>query len=380
MLVKLTIDLGGEYIWVDCEKDDVSSTLKPLPCNSSQCRNRLYDNTRACMENDTICMDSPYNPISSLGSGSVEKIARDFLSVQSTDGTNPGSVVSVPNYRFTCAPSYLLQGLASGVHGMAGLGRSNLDSVPLQFASAFRIRRKFALCLSSSTTASKGVVLFGNGPYNFLPNKNDDVAKSLTYTPLILNRVSLIGSFANETSSEYFIGVTAVKVNGKSVPLNKTLLSFHGYGNGGTKISTVSPYTVLERSIYGAVVGAFVRALGNVPRVKPVAPFGACFNTKRVGTTRTGLAVPTIDFVLQSEKVVWRMYGTNTMVKVSDDVACLGFVDAGVHQPVTSIVIGGHQIEDNLLQFDLAKSRLGFSSSLLLKQTSCSNFNFTSIG
>ncbi|GMN75271.1 hypothetical protein TIFTF001_056585 [Ficus carica] len=75
------------------------------------------------------------------------------------------------------------------------------------------------------------------------------------------------------------------------------------------------------------------------------------------------------------------------MVKVSNEVLCLGFVDGGPIRFVdwgvkftrTAIVIGGHQIEDNLLQFDLAASRLGFSSSLLLKQTSCSNFNFTSI-
>lgn len=46
---------------------------------------------------------------------------------------------------------------------------------------------------------------------------------------------------------------------------------------------------------------------------------------------------------------------------------------------VSAIVIGGHQIEDNLLQFDLATSRLGFSSSLLFRQTTCANFNFTSV-
>lgn len=35
--------------------------------------------------------------------------------------------------------------------------------------------------------------------------------------------------------------------------------------------------------------------------------------------------------------------------------------------------------EDNLLQIDLAASKLGFSSSLLFRQTTCSNFNFTAI-
>ena len=65
------------------------------------------------------------------------------------------------------------------------------------------------------------------------------------------------------------------------------------------------------------------------------------------------------------------------MVKVNKDVLCLGFVEARTDfTPLIPVVIGGHQIEDNLLQFDLVKSRLGFSSSLLGLSTSCANFNF----
>ncbi|KAL3626099.1 GLC7-interacting protein 2 [Castilleja foliolosa] len=56
---------------------------------------------------------------------------------------------------------------------------------------------------------------------------------------------------------------------------------------------------------------------------------------------------------------------------------CLGFLDGGL-SPRTAIVIGGYQLEDNLLQFDLAASRLGFSATLLGRQTTCANFNFTS--
>ena len=52
---------------------------------------------------------------------------------------------------------------------------------------------------------------------------------------------------------------------------------------------------------------------------------------------------------------------------------CLGVVDGG-SKPRTSIVIGGHQLEDNMLEFDLASSKLGFSSSLLLHNTNCSHY------
>ncbi|KAK9083980.1 hypothetical protein Scep_030451 [Stephania cephalantha] len=71
-------------------------------------------------------------------------------------------------------------------------------------------------------------------------------------------------------------------------------------------------------------------------------------------------------------RVLEDLGGANSMVEVGEDVLSLGMVDGGEMSPrfKTSIVIGGHQLEDNLLEFDLARSRLGFSS--------CANFNFTS--
>ncbi|ONK74092.1 uncharacterized protein A4U43_C03F2690 [Asparagus officinalis] len=151
-----------------------------------------------------------------------------------------------------------------------------------------------------------------------------------------------------ERSVEHFIGLKAIKVNEEVVKLNTSLLAIDKNGVGGTKISTVAPFTVLETSIYKAVTDAFDAVH----------------------------AVPAIDLVLQSESVYWRIFGGNSMVEAEPGVLCLGFVDGGVN-PRTSIVVGGHQIEDNLLQFDLSNGRLGFSSSLLFHQTTCGNFNFT---
>lgn len=60
-----------------------------------------------------------------------------------------------------------------------------------------------------------------------------------------------------------------------------------------------------------------------------------------------GPDVPSIDLVLQNDKVVWKIFGMNSMVRIIDTVLCLGFVDGGV-EPTTTIVIGAHQMEDNL--------------------------------
>ena len=147
-------------------------------------------------------------------------------------------------------------------------------------------------------------------------------------------------------------------------------------------ISTVAPYTILESSIYEALINAFIAESAglNLTDHYPVKPFRVCFPADDVMETIVGPAVPTVDLVMQSDDVFWRIFGRNSMVRIVEegvDVWCLGFMDGGV-RPKTSIVIGGHQMEDNLLQFDLETKRLGFSSSVLVHHTMCANFNFTS--
>ncbi|TXG71957.1 hypothetical protein EZV62_000536 [Acer yangbiense] len=370
--VKLTVHLGGETLWVDCEKGFTSSSFKPARCGSAQCSLATADSCSGL----NVCGQGVENPI--IRTSTHGDIGQDVVSLQSTDGSNPGRVVKVPNFIFTCGATLLVRGLANGVTGMAGLGRSKI-AFPTQLAAAFSFKRKFALCLSSSTTSDEnGVIIFGDGPYVIRPGF--DLSKSLTYTPLFINPVSTAGAFSlGDKSFEYFIGVKSVNINGKAIPLNKTLLSIDSNGIGGTKISTVDPYTVLETSIYNAVVSAFINGMPTVKRVSSVAPFGACFDSRDILITRVGYAVPGIDLVLQSQNVKFSVTGANSMVRVSDNVLCLGFVDGGVN-PRTSIVVGGYQLENNLLQFDLASSRLGFSPSLIVQyRTNCGYFNFTSI-
>ncbi|KAG7028922.1 Basic 7S globulin, partial [Cucurbita argyrosperma subsp. argyrosperma] len=377
--VKLTVDLGSQFMWVDCDRGYISSTYKPARCRSAQCN--LASKSSGCGQcfspprpgcNNNTCSLFPGNTIIHLSTSG--ELASDVVSVSSTDGFNPTKPVTVPNFLFVCGSTFLLDGLAGGVTGMAGFGRNGI-SLPSQFSAAFSFNRKFAVCLSGSTRFP-GVIFAGNGPYHFLPNI--DLTDSLTYTPLFINPVSTAGVFsAGEKSTEYFIGVKSIVINSKTVPLNTTLLKIDSNGIGGTKISTVDPYTVLESSIYNAVLKTFTTELKNVPRVAAVAPFGACFNAKSISSTRLGPGVPSIELILQNKKVIWRIFGANSMVQVKDDVLCLGFVDGGVN-PRTSIVIGAHQIEDNLLEFDLATSRLGFSATLLGRMTTCANFNFTS--
>ena len=138
---------------------------------------------------------------------------------------------------------------------------------------------------------------------------------------------------------------------GTIVKIKTSLLSIDKKGVGGTKISTINPSTILHTSIYKVAIKDFVKkaASGKIIRVASMAPFGACFSSKTIASTMTRPAVPTIDLGLQSKSVYWRIYGANWMVKVKENVLCLGVVDGGL-KPRTSIVTGGHQLEDNMLE------------------------------
>ncbi|KAJ0599795.1 putative aspartic peptidase A1 family, aspartic peptidase domain superfamily, xylanase inhibitor [Helianthus annuus] len=94
-----------------------------------------------------------------------------------------------------------------------------------------------------------------------------------------------------------------------------------------------------------------------------VAPFGVCFPSQAT--------VPEIQMVMQSQLVKWRIQGRNSMVEVSDSVMCLGFVDGGMGM-TGSVILGGYQLEDHILEFDLGTGMMGFSSSLLNEGDSCS--------
>ncbi|KAG7588720.1 Aspartic peptidase domain superfamily [Arabidopsis suecica] len=202
--------------------------------------------------------------------------------------TTLAAALQITNFIFDCGATFLLKGLASGTVGMAGMGRHNIG-LPPQFAAAFSFSQKFAV----------------RNPQSIL---------------------------------------TAIKIVEKKqfqrLKINASI------GFGGTKISSVNPYTVLESSIYKAFTSEFVKqtAARNITRVASEKPFGdACFSTKNVGVTRLGYAAPEIQLLLRSNDVVWRIFRANSMVSVSDDVICLGFVDGvnlcGVHIDCTVLVL-----------------------------------------
>jgi hypothetical protein len=372
--VTAVLDLGGATLWVDCDAGYVSSSYARVPCASKPCR---LARTGACATScvgapspgclDDTCGGFPENTVTRVATGG--NLITDVLSLPTTFRPMPGPLATAPAFLFTCGATFLTKGLAAGATGMASLSRARF-ALPTQLAATFRFSPKFALCLPSASEA--GVVVFGDAPYAFQPGV--DLSGSLIYTPLLVNNVSTAGvSGDRDRSNEYFVGVTAIKVNGRAVRLNATLLAIDKQGVGGTKLSAVAPYTVLVSSIHKAVTDAFAAETAMIPRVRAVAPFKLCYDGSKVGSTRVGPAVPSIELVLQNEATSWVVFGANSMVAAKGGALCLGVVDGGAN-PRTSVVVGGHMMEDNLLEFDLQRSRLGFSSSLFFRQTTCNNF------
>lgn len=358
----LLLDLGATVTWVNCKTNYSSSTFHHIPCNSSLC-------------------PSPPHLRRGTPPEFVTQAAADRLALPITDGRNPGPLTQFPNFLLSCSGPGVLKGIrnAKKYPGLAGLGRSNV-SLPAQLGSAFYNSPLFAICLSGSPSAP-GVAFFNTpGPYYFLPEI--DLSKSLIYTRLLSGPVRNTVTNPLHRGDEYMIGVKSILVNEKNIDINHKLLTVDRKGKGGTIISTVDPYTLLEKSIYTVLTRAFVResAALNLTVTKRVKPFSVCYRADDVKSTDVGPTVPTIDLVMDGQDVIWRIYGANSMVRIFKgdvDVWCLAFINGGRMKSNAAIVIGGHQLEDNLLQFDLGNKRLGFTNSILAKKTMCANFNFT---
>ncbi|KAJ0744890.1 putative aspartic peptidase A1 family, aspartic peptidase domain superfamily, xylanase inhibitor [Helianthus annuus] len=315
------IDIDAPFIWHDCI---VQWNIYPGSCPS----NTLCTSPVSCEEYQCTDVRTTYsyehNPPCPPVTNSIAWLGILYMSA--------------------CANSSSFESFPANVTGVMAFSSS-----PYAFpAYLFQpLKRSLALCLPSNSS-TRGVLFFGSGPYYLLPNSDVDVRSLLSYTPLL----------KHPDSFGYYIGVKAILIKNKSIGIT---------GNFSTKLSTLEPYTVLRTDIYKRVIWAFSVAAIGIPLARPVSPFLLCY--------RSGYKFPNIDFSLEDGQK-WTVDMSNSMKQVTQDVACLAFVDGGATAE-HAIVIGTYQFEDNFLMFDLENSTFGFSSSLLHEQTSCSNFNFT---
>nr|XP_043638112.1 probable aspartic proteinase GIP2 [Erigeron canadensis] len=326
---KLVVHLSGESIWVKCPKTSSSRNVihhGSIPCLISKPEK---SDKLSLFGPTTICEIRQTNPIT-YESGFGE-VVQDMVSV---DGFG-----SVGKFMFSCSSDALVNGLEVGSQGILGFGRSKI-AFQNQIVDNFDISRSFVVCLSSSN----GFIQVGAS--------NNRITKSLSYTPLI-KTAGFDGG--------YFVNVNSVNINGRKMVLGQVI--------GGVEISSVVPYTMMKSTIFEVFTRGYLRAaeLMNMTRVAPVAPFGYCFESQEM--------VPDIELVLQSVFVKWKIQRRNSMVQVSDSVMCLGILDGGLGMNGL-VVLGGYQLENRILEFNLGTSMMGFSS-LLMEGNDCSNIRET---
>ncbi|CAF2341224.1 hypothetical protein BRARA_J01673 [Brassica rapa] len=358
--VSFVIDLSQPYTWLDCFSGYSSSSYTPIDFDSPKCN--LHSPTSpfnvptpdwwVCSGagekvkpgcSDHSCGINPYNPVDNTSRAGT--LSEDVMFFYSTpDGLSFGSRFQSPPVTLACVGRRSFEGFPSEAQGLLSLSRNAL-SLPSQLSS------KFALCLPSKTEDSGfGDLFIGGGPY-FLPPYHDDASRLFTTVSLITDKAS----------DEYFFEVKSIEIDGKALRLESSIVS---------KLSTVTPFTVLHRSIYERFVKEFrgkANAKNMVEAETVVSPFEVCYRVKKGFKMED---VPVIDLTVGSSGGRWRIYGWNSMVVVKEKgVMCLAFVEGG-----EMMVIGGYQMEDNLVEIDLQSSKLSFTSSLRRHNTSCSRF------
>ncbi|KAJ3676194.1 hypothetical protein LUZ60_003606 [Juncus effusus] len=354
----LVLDLTNPLIWSIC-----SSNHPTISCTSSTCATANQFSSQSCKNSKKLrdgeakyscnCTARPYNPISDqCGMGDL---TLSVLTSNTTDGKNPLYPTNLTNAVVSCAPRNLLIKLPTGATGIAGLGSSDL-TLPSQLSSLLNIERQFALCLPAVGT---GVSFFGSGPFFLLTIIQPNITSLLRYVPLI----------KNPSRSSYYITMRGIAVNQQAVQLPQNAFA------KGVTLSTVSSYTIVREDIYTIFLNAYATATKDYPRVKPIKPFDLCFDSTKLGSTRVGYAVPQIDLMFDGGKN-WTVFGANSVAQVDTNTACFAFLPNQTEQKAT-MVVGGFQMENNFLLFDLKNSRLGYSGLLFGIMTTCNNFNFT---
>ncbi|PWA85254.1 aspartic peptidase A1 family [Artemisia annua] len=352
MYTNFLIDIDAPFIWHDCIVQGNMNPGRcpantvctyPVSCDEDQCTNirttYSYEDPSCSPETNTTlpgvvcgCPVNVVNPVT--GTCGQGLLSFEELYVNVSDGRNPLiGIYGFYPHGAACVPSSSLASFPANVSGVMAFSTSPYAAPSLLYQP---LEKTLALCLPSNSSA-QGVLFFGTGPYYLLPQTGVDLSSYLVYTPLL----------KHPDSFGYYIGVDSIVIKKRSIgiPANTT-----------TKLSTTDPYTILRSDIYNSVVRRFLIVTKRIPPAKPVAPFGLCFSTK--------------------DGKKWTISTSNSIKQITKDVACLAFVDGGATSE-PAVVIGTFQFEDNFLVFDLKKSTFGFSSSLLSKKTSCSNFNFT---
>ncbi|KAI3817162.1 hypothetical protein L1987_10951 [Smallanthus sonchifolius] len=348
----LIADTGSDLIWVSCSacRNDCSATRPPHSAflarhSSSYCLHHCFDpacqlvpHPRPTPRCNHTRLHSPCRYEYSYADGSI---TNGFFAKETTSfNSSTGQLLQHDSLAFGCGfkisgPSVSGPGF-HGAQGVMGLGRG-----PISFVTQLghRFGNKFSYCLKDYTIVPPptSYLLIGTGPG----------ISRIRYTPLQTSPLS---------SPFYYIGIQSVYVDTVKLRISSSVWSFDKLGNGGTIVDSGTTLTFLPDNAYRRVLAAFRRRV-NLPTPEGSPPnFDLCFNVSGVENP----SVPRLSFKLVGDSVFTPPVG-NYFIDTAEDVKCIAL------QPVMSpggfSVIGNLMQQGFLFEFDIGRSRLGFSRS-----------------
>ncbi|CAA7029007.1 unnamed protein product [Microthlaspi erraticum] len=352
--ISMVLDTGSELSWLHCKKspnlgsvfDPVkSSSYSPLPCSSPICRTRTRDLPipASCDPKTHLC----HVAISYADATSIEgNLAHETFVIGSS--TRPGTI-------FGCMDSGLSSDSEEDAKstGLMGMNRGSLSFVnQLGFS-------KFSYCISGSD--SSGVLLLGDASFSWLG--------PIQYTPLILETIPL--PYFDRVA--YTVQLEGIRVGSKLLTLPKSVFVPDHTGAGQTMVDSGTQFTFLMGPVYTALKTEFIAQTKSVLRVVDDPNFvfqGTMDLCYRVGSlTRpnfSGLPVVSLMFrgaemSVSGQKLLYRVNGAGSVGKY--EVYCFTFGNSDL-LGIESFVIGHHHQQNVWMEFDLAKSRVGFGADV----------------
>ncbi|KAF9625547.1 hypothetical protein IFM89_024320 [Coptis chinensis] len=215
----------------------MSSSYKPLACNSQQCTQ--LEPSGCFIRTNTCAYTVDY--------GDNSMTIGDFVMETLTLGDSTTRNVAIGCGRIN-------QGLFVGSAGLLGLGRGSL-SFPSQINNP-----SFSYCLVDRTATSASTLEFGP-----LAIPNDAIT-----VPLLRN--SRMDTF-------YYVGLTGISVGGKMLPISPSAFAIDQNGGGGVIVDSGTSVTRLQPQVYNMLRDEFVKGTRGLPPPIRFANFlDTCYN------------------------------------------------------------------------------------------------------
>ncbi|XP_019412745.1 PREDICTED: aspartic proteinase PCS1-like [Lupinus angustifolius] len=313
----------------------ISSSYIPIKCSSPTCMTQTRDfPIPASCDSNKLC----HATLSYADSSSSEgNLASDMFGLGS-GSDNPRIVFGCMNSTYSSTNSN-----TTGLMGM------NLGSLSL--VSQLKIP-KFSYCISGSDFS--GVLILGASNFSWVG--------SLNYTSLV--QISRPLPYFDRAA--YTVRLEGIKVSNKLLIISDTIFIPDHSGAGQTMFDLGTQFTYLLGSAYIVLRNEFLNQTNNILRVLDDPNFvfeiamDLCY---RVPLNQSKLPeLPSVSLVFDGAemKVLGEqlLYRVPNEIRGNDSVYCFTFGNSDL-LGVEAFIIGHHQQQNMLMEFDIVNSRVG---------------------